>query len=110
MKRKKERHVFAAAFFITLIAFSFFYFLLTAYVNTNNIANKDKIYMLDLQRTGADTAVFSFLGEDFEYPVPEEKGIPAAVYIALPDGVKLMSAMIGLAGEKIFDGENDENE
>ena len=66
--------------------------------------------MLDLQRTGADTAVFSFLGEDFEYPVPEEKGIPAAVYIALPDGIKLMSAVIGLAGEKIFDGENDENE
>ncbi|HNX63725.1 MAG TPA: hypothetical protein PKI60_00875 [Oscillospiraceae bacterium] len=110
MRRKKERHVFAAAFFTTLIAFSFFYFLLTAYVNTRNIANKDKIYMLDLQRTGADTAVFSFIGEDFEYPIPEEKGIPAAVYIALPDGVKLMSAAIGLLGEKILDEENDENE
>ena len=105
-KKKKKKLVFAYTFFMILLTFSFFYGLGTVYVNTHNIASKNKIELLDVQRTGVDKAVFSVFGEKFEYPIYEKKKMPGFVYALVPNNFKLSAGIMGFCDKLLFPQDN----
>lgn len=102
MKRKEKRKskAFGYALAFTLMGFMFLYGMGTAYVNSRNAYYKEPIELLEIHRTGYDTAEIVIAGEEFTIPVIED--LNATAYTLIPPTARLIYGGLYYLDDLIF--------
>ncbi len=94
-RKKKIRRAFLLAFFIYIIINMFIFGLMRAYLNTNNIASRDKIAMASLSQNAEKTEI-KILGKNFSINKKNknENIAQAFLYILLPYNVRACTEIV----------------
>ena len=94
-RKKKIRRVFFLAASIYIVLNIFIFGLMTAYVNSNNIASPDRIAMAEVNST-ADQTKFKVLGKTFtmEKDKAVQNSVLAAVYLIMPHKMRACTEIV----------------